>query len=199
MTLLTQDQMYALHVGPGEDVYVVARFIHQDGGKENHPIVHSGMVAKLPLDPIRNPWTKKDEFDFLVEMHSRGGYSGSPATLYIIPHEQVTLAKRRRNIGPQILIMGVMWGHINTPQPVFDPKIEGDDKNTEQFVWLETMIAGVVPAWEIMALINRPDVIAQRSEWEAEMRESNKAALDAMPESEAVTNLETGPGLEGVR
>jgi len=187
MTLLTQDQMYALHVGPGEDCYVVTRFMHQDGGTENHPIVHSGMVAKLPLDPIRNPHTKKDEYDFLVEMHSRSGYSGSPVTLYIIPGEQVTLAKRRRNIGPQLLIMGVMWGHIRTHEPVLDPRL-GGDKRTGEVVAVDTMVAGVVPAWEVMALLNRPDVVAERLEWESEMRESKIAAFDAIPESEVVTD-----------
>src|ERR1035441_9201644 len=51
-TLLTRYELEHLQIGPGEDVYLVARFIHQDGGKENHPIVHGGMVAKLPLDKI---------------------------------------------------------------------------------------------------------------------------------------------------
>ncbi len=188
-SLLSHDDMRRINVGAGDEVYTIARFIHQDGGEKNHPIVHSGMVAKLPLDPIRNPHTKKDEYDFLVETYSRGGYSGSPVTLYITP-EQPVLTRGRRNIGPQILVLGVMWGHIKTFEPVIDPEIEDDDKSTGTVVGLDTMVAGVVPAWEIMNLINRPDAVAQRKEWEEQMRESKKSSMRAMPQSEAVTDSE---------
>jgi hypothetical protein len=97
-----------------------------------------------------------------------------------------------RNVGPQLVIMGVLWGHVNTPQPVIDPNIEGDDKTTDNFVWLETMIGGVVPAWEIMGLINSDRAVQQRIEHEDQMREAKKAAAKALPESEAVLDYEEG-------
>jgi hypothetical protein len=167
-----------LKLGPGEDVFTVSRFIHQDGGEQNHPIVHSGMLAKLPLDPIKNPHTKKFEYDFLVEMHSRGGYSGSPVTLYIMPG-QVKLSKER-NVGPQLLIMGVLWGHVLTQHEVMDPRKDGPKKGTGDFVQLETMIAGVVPAWEIVALLNGDEAVKQRMEYEEQVTKEKHAASEKM-------------------
>lgn len=177
-SLLRRDEMAHLKIGPGEDVYIIARFIHHDGGQRNLPIVHTGMVGMLPLEPIKNPYTDKDEYDFLVETHSRGGYSGSPVNLYILPN-QVDLGIRR-NVGPQILVLGVMWGHINTIHYVTDPKIKGKNKRTGHVVKLDTMVAGVVPAWEIMDLINGERALTERMDSERKIREDRIAAAEAL-------------------
>lgn len=179
--LLQRSEMESLDIGPGEDVYIVARFIHHDGGQRNVPIVHTGIVSMLPLEPIRNPHTKKNEYDFLVETHSRGGYSGSPVTLYIMP-EQVKMGSAR-NVGPQILILGAMWGHFNTFEPVLDPEIKGDDKTTRFVVRSATMVAGVVPSWEILDLMNGERATNDRDQEEQDRIERSIAAT---PDTEAV-------------
>lgn len=162
-SLLSASQMIDLDLGPGDEVFIVGRFIHHDGkAQTNLPILHTGIISMLPLGSIRNPHTKKDESDFLIEVHSRGGYSGSPVFVYAMPADQVNLGSHPRKYGPQLWLLGAMWGHVTTFEPVVDPDIPGDDKRTGTFVRFDTNVAAVVPAWQIAHLMTGNEAAARR-------------------------------------
>jgi len=61
---------------PGDDVFMVGRFVERSGRPHNEVQVRFGNVSMVSEDPIQ---TKAGELvGYLVEMHQRSGFSGSP-------------------------------------------------------------------------------------------------------------------------
>ena len=94
-----------LNIGPGDDVFMIGRFINRDGGQENTPSVRFGNISMMALRGHNAP-------QFIsVEMRSMGGYSGSPAIVYIPPF---ALRPEKSSIGPEsyFFLLGVDRGHV---------------------------------------------------------------------------------------
>jgi hypothetical protein len=66
--------------GPGDEAFVVGRFVNHEGKQQNTPSARFGNVAQMPIDPIRGKRASGyfDQESFLVEVRSIPGYSGSP-------------------------------------------------------------------------------------------------------------------------
>jgi hypothetical protein len=79
-TLLKRYEIDAFRVGPGDDVFVVGRFINSQGTVRNIPSVRFGNIAQMPIEPIEQNrvFGKFQQESFLVEARSISGYSGSP-------------------------------------------------------------------------------------------------------------------------
>jgi hypothetical protein len=77
---VTRDQVKDRTVGPGDEVFMVGRFVNHDGLLVNVPSVRFGHISMMPLG-IRHPDGYSQE-SFAVEMLSRPGYSGSPVWSY---------------------------------------------------------------------------------------------------------------------
>jgi hypothetical protein len=67
-------------LGPGDEVFMIGRFISHDGKLENHPSTRFGNLSMLPA-PIKNEYGLEQE-SFAVDMRSISGYSGSPAFIF---------------------------------------------------------------------------------------------------------------------
>jgi hypothetical protein len=151
---------------PGDEVFTVGRFIGQDGTVENHPLVHTGVIALLPFTLVENPEMHRQELSILVELHSRPGYSGSPVFGYM--SEKIpSLGVERTGIpneDPFVFLLGMQRLLITRVAQLTD--VKGAD--TGQFARIPTGIAAVVPAWEIHKLLKEhPDLIEQRQTDEA--------------------------------
>jgi hypothetical protein len=70
-------------LGPGEDVFMVGRFIDHDGGPINRPAVRFGHISVMP-SPIEQPNGIMADC-YCIDLHSRSGYSGSPVFVYRTP------------------------------------------------------------------------------------------------------------------
>ena len=70
-------------IGPGEDVFMVGRFIDHDGGNVNLPTVRFGNISAMPTLIMQENGKKAPAF--ILDMHSRSGYSGSPVFMYRTP------------------------------------------------------------------------------------------------------------------
>src|SRR5205814_5913498 len=73
-------------IGPGDDVFVVGRFINHEGRQRNHPTARFGCIGQMPLEPIPQDRPHQPPFmqeSYLVEARSIGGYSGSPVFVHI--------------------------------------------------------------------------------------------------------------------
>jgi hypothetical protein len=96
-----------LDIGPGEDAFVVGRFINHEGRQRNLPTARFGCIGQMPWEPIRQDTGFMQE-SFLVEARSIGGYSGSPVFL----HKAFFRSFARRfisNVYPGPYLLGVDW------------------------------------------------------------------------------------------
>jgi hypothetical protein len=157
--LITQDILTALSIGPGDEVFLVGRFINHEGRQQNTPTVRFGNIAMMPIEPVFHP-TMLPQESFLVELRSKSGYSGSPVFVYIPRGTEMdgvgTQVSLGIGIGP--FLLGIEWGHIQDEAEVFTWKVK-----------LDTGMAAVVPAWRLLDLLRAKELIMLREQKEKEL------------------------------
>jgi hypothetical protein len=77
---LTKPDIAEMGIAAGEDVFMVGRFVDHDGAASNVPAVRFGNISVMP-QPLEQPTGAKLE-SFVLDVHSRTGYSGSPVFVY---------------------------------------------------------------------------------------------------------------------
>lgn len=69
-------------IGPGDEVFMIGRYVNQEGQQRNTPVVRHGRIAMTPQEPIVvDGWGP--QYAYMLEMHSTPGFSGSPVYLYV--------------------------------------------------------------------------------------------------------------------
>lgn len=110
--LMTREEAAQRAVGPGEDVFMVGRFVDHDGGESNIPAVRFGHISMSPTK-IKQPTGATLE-SYVLDVHSRTGFSGSAVYVYR------TFGQDLRNLGQMnfgqghqfISILGIHWGQF---------------------------------------------------------------------------------------
>jgi hypothetical protein len=168
------------NIGPGDDVFMLGRFVNQEGRQRNTPVVRFGNISMMPWEEIMHPRAYTVE-SFLVETRSLGGFSGSPVFVYITPTSPRPAAHPAQETGSWLL--GVDWGHL----PIYE-KIK--EKNREEDVpegWVVESNSGqmaVAPAWKLMELLEQEDLVMQRQQTDeaiAKRQQSSSVVLDMYP------------------
>jgi hypothetical protein len=179
---LTNDIIGSLGIGPGDEAFLVGRFISHEGRQQNLPTVRFGCIAQMPWEPIKQD-NGFDQESFLVEIRSIGGYSGSPVFVFIpgfstrtdmpgwypkdIREMTTKYAKGEKfggfmSHGPWLL--GVDWGHILDRESVRDKS--GRPVNPADpllmHVRVNTGMMGAVPAWKLAELLDEGVVAENR-------------------------------------
>ena len=145
-------------LGPGDEVFMIGRFISHDGREKNHPSTRFGNLSMLPA-PIRHPGGY-DQESFAVEMRSISGYSGSPAFIYW-EFGGSQLSGINRPFHKSFLgLLGVDWGHIPMQLPVL--KQNGKPHDDKLYVKSHTSMSGVVPSWHLRELLESAELKGQR-------------------------------------
>ena len=181
-----KDIIEALDIGPGDEVFVVGRFINHEGRQKNLPSARFGHIAQMANEPI--VYRGQQQESFIVEARSIGGYSGSPVFIYIEPKGM--LAGRRVDMsrpppqndggfGPWML--GIDWCHLLDWSPVCDAS--GQPLNAklagpwDQQVKTNTGMMGVIPSWKLMEILELPQIkeIIGRAELEILKKEGPQA------------------------
>lgn len=111
--LLASVQTVTEHaVGPGDDLFMVGRFMDHDGGETNAPAVRFGNLSMMPHGFIKQP-TKASLESYCIDMHSRTGHSGSPVFVYRT-HGNDFRFDREREIKKTafIYVLGIHWGQF---------------------------------------------------------------------------------------
>jgi Trypsin-like peptidase domain len=196
-------------IGYGDDVFLVGRLISQSGRKKNTPAVRSGIIS-LPCDPEEPIKYRGEEHEaFLVECRSVSGFSGSPVFVMtdrlfvddrarrVIEYErkrdgviegpipsgmQITVTSMDRRVGP--LLLGLDFGHLPIRGIVYQK-----NRSTDYEVETNTGIAGVVPAWKIVEVLDTPKLAEDRAKENAGLKKKleglpNTFVLDAAKEFE---------------
>lgn len=158
-------------IGPGDDIFMVGRFIGQDGRQRNLPTVRFGIISRMNGEPIPDEYGI-DQDTFLVEMRSLAGYSGSPVFVQItpgLPRPPLFRTPPEKNRiyrfiehGPWLL--GVDWCHFPDYKQVQKSDEYGKLEPVQPAQWVEagTGMAGVIPAWRIQEILDSPELIMQR-------------------------------------
>jgi hypothetical protein len=192
----TKDRCENLKVGPGDDVFVVGRFISREGKQKNLPSVRFGSIAQMPGDPIMSDGFPQESY--LVEARSIPGYSGSPVFLQIpaglpnfsnIPPEiwkQLTSYNEVRSalpipVGPWLL--GIDFCHIFGKEKVFST-LTGKPVSTDWHVRSNSGMMGVIPVWKLEELLETSEMktvleAAKKRARDDRAKNSDQVSLDA--------------------
>jgi hypothetical protein len=145
-------------LGPGDEVFMIGRFISNDGKLKNHPSTRFGNLSMLPA-PIKNEYDS-DQESFAVDMRSISGYSGSPAFIFWEFGGSHLQGVNRTFEKSFLGLLGVDWGHIHLRLPVLNK--DGESLPDRFHVRSHTSMSGVVPAWHLRDLLNSPGLQEQR-------------------------------------
>ena len=189
-----------VHYGPGDDCFMVGRFVTHAGTQKNLPTARFGNISMMPLEKIRHRGVDVDAF--LVETRSQAGYSGSPVFVYRqkttikVPIREPSAYKRAvREIELtakeqyDIRLLGIDCAHLPNWAQIKDkyrdqhPQLPPDAR-----VELGTGMLVVVPAWKLTELLNREDVRGVR-EAEAEREETVEDVATAESQGQATADL----------
>jgi hypothetical protein len=160
---VTKELIDGTRIGPGDEVFLVGRFMDHQGLQCNTPSVRFGNISMMPGEPVRRSDQSKQE-SFLVDLRSLSGYSGSPAFVYISPAE---LPYRRVKPGAEIYgcgpwLLGVDWGHLPNWLDLVYKSDKGSKHPDGLGVASNAGMAGIVPAWKLTELLHSEDLERQR-------------------------------------
>lgn len=198
-TFLDRESIDVYKIGYGDDVFLMGRLITQSGVEKNTPVMRSGLISLMADKQELIRYRGRDNEAFLVECRSISGFSGSPVFVmsdrgyhgedaikvselrnrkagYKQPDRStgmvLTPVAFNMTVGP--FLLGIDFGHL----PHWDDVYNGKRK-TEYRAQSNTGIAGVVPSWKIMDVLNTPKFVEER-----ESEESNlKKTLEDKPDS----------------
>jgi hypothetical protein len=164
-TLLKRHEIAQFNIGPGDDAFVVGRFVNAQGKLKNIPSVRFGNIAQMPIEPIEQDrvFGKFQQESFLVEARSISGYSGSP--VFLILHATQSRQQEGMRLHTDVFrLLGVQWGYILDSESVRDSS--GRPVNTGLHVTMNTGMMGVVPAWKLSDLLRRDEIMAAKKQVE---------------------------------
>lgn len=166
----------------GDDVFMVGRFIDFDGHETNKPALRFGAISMIEA-PVRQP-TSYEGRSYIVDMHSRSGFSGSPVYVYRpggimqLPFK-LTNTDLPKLTGPkpshrtwgmgnntEVRLLGVQWGQF--PEE-WEIRGEAETAAPEASLIREgayvrgfSGMSCVVPASDILLVLNAPKLVEQR-------------------------------------
>ena len=181
-----QEEAIQARFGPGDDVFMVGRFVDIDAQQTNVPAARFGNIS-TPIVPIEEPNGHVGDC-YILDMHSRTGYSGSPVFIYRTPGNSLDWALTGEPIDMsrgELALLGIHCGQFPEELPIKKRLKEIDEasgeKEFEEYIQGMSGMTIVVPAWHLKALLARNDLATQRREVE-EMRAKSKKQAKPLPE-----------------
>jgi len=167
-----------LEIGPGEDVFMVGRFIDHDGKDANIPSVRFGNISTLP-QPIEQPSGSTNNKSFILDLHSRTGYSGSPVFVYRTPGSDLTTHHIMAGpAGHFVLFLGLHWGQFPEAWEIKEGKapdthaapVSGNDRYIKGMSGMTL----AVPAWDILEFLQMPQFELERKRELEDLRKTGR-------------------------
>lgn len=196
---LDRESIAIYKIGYGDDVFLVGRLVWQSGVQKNTPVVRFGTIALMADrdEPIK--YRDRSQEAFLIECRSISGFSGSPVFLMsdrvyrgeeavkvdalrgrksAFERREGTIKMVSNNtpvmidgtVGP--LLVGIDFGHLPYWDEVWEKK-RTPPRRTDYQSCSNTGIAGVVPSWKIMDVLNTPILVEERQKGDEELRKGN--------------------------
>jgi hypothetical protein len=160
--LVTKEWSGELSVGPGDDVFMIGRYSGHEGRMRNLPTVRFGHISMMPHEPIETDSGPAEAY--LVEVHSIPGYSGSPVLLNLasplgLREMEPSKFPLRSGmaIGAPYWLLGINFVYFTGSAE--KRQLDGSVLTLP----LNTGMAGVVPAWKILEVLNYQKLRRQRA------------------------------------
>lgn len=152
-------------IGPGEDVFMVGRFVDYDGGPTNRPSVRFGNISMMDVPIVQQGATMRP--CFVLDMHSRSGYSGSPVFVYRTPGSVFPAPDGKVWQGGHVMrLLGIHCGQFAEYWELTDAS---QDTAAESFLLLEehqvkgwSGMTTVVPWYAISDVLNSRPLVEKR-------------------------------------
>lgn len=172
-SLMTEELIAKHSIGLGDDIFTVGLHVHHAGGVQNVPIVRTGIIAMMPLEPIYDARKDDTHIAYLAELRSIGGLSGSP--VYV-------LVDRFRLVNPNLDedidwkwgLLGIVRGHHKLPKSF----VEEIEANADDLTGIDIApnaigtgeslnmgIALITPAQFIWRLLMNDEMDRHRKQW----------------------------------
>jgi hypothetical protein len=201
-------------VAVGDDVFMAGLFLDHDGGAVNVPSSRFGNISVLPTphSKISQP-TGLEAPVYVVDMHSRSGFSGSPVFIYRTPGQdlttpiqmqlRVTIDRDRMSRHPLhsddvritadtiFMFLGIHFGQFAEEWERGDASENSPEIRRRGLIDDGTYVKGwsgmttVIPAWDIINVLeNVPELVAMRNERDTERRKRSRSQRTAKKTSE---------------
>jgi hypothetical protein len=169
---MTRWAIEQLHIGPGEEVFQVGRFINHEGRQQNLPTVRCGTIAMMPHEPIMLHTGHKQEC-YLVETRTKPGYSGSPVFLQLNFYRSTESGFLVPDTKWKPALLGIAQGILTDAGLVHDEKTQKPwhTDGYKKYIRENTGLEVVIPAWRLVDLLNMPQVVAHREKFDIELSE----------------------------
>ena len=172
--IVTPDYVEAEKIGPGDDVFMIGRFIDYDGVEVNRPAMRFGNISIIDA-PVKQ-LTGYSGQSIVVDMHSRTGHSGSPVFVYRTAGS-LFAEKGQWVTGHTMKLLGIHWGQFpelwELKEGVKEPESEAALITEGKYVKGLSGMTCVCPAWAILEVLNMPRL--------REIRERNDRQLEKQP------------------
>lgn len=150
-------------IGIGDELFSVGLFTKRKGSKQNIPIVRTGIISAMPIEPFFNEFGEEC-YLFLAELRSISGLSGCPVFVYIhkpsrlyVPDE----SEESRN-DFEIYLLGILRGHWDDKH--FKDTELLENKSEKLSEPLNTGIATITPAKYILDFLDSPPMAKLRED-----------------------------------
>jgi hypothetical protein len=179
-----QENLERAKLGPGDDVFMVGRFVDHDGGAVNRPAARFGNISVMP-SPIEQPNGKMAD-SYCIDLHSRSGYSGSPVFVYRTPGgwdlSSPTLELTADTVvlteGPKYLaLLGIHFAQFPEKWELARPDLIKTESSAVPLIREGAYVKGlsgmtcVLPAWCIYEVLDMPNLKQPREAAEAQLEE----------------------------
>jgi hypothetical protein len=166
--LLTKEDVADLGIWSGADVFMIGRFVDHDGRSTNQPSTRFGNISVMPVAGIKQPTNATLE-SYVLDVHSRTGYSGSPTFVYRTPGSDLRMSSFVTGPGANFVkMLDIHWGQFPekwklTATGKVKPST-GKAKSASQprrFIG-EAEIEGLsgmtcaIPSWALLELLDHP-------------------------------------------
>jgi len=193
-------------IGVGEDVFMIGLFIDHDGIATNVPSARFGNVSMLPNSKatIEQPTGYRGE-SYIVDMHSRTGFSGSPVFAYRTFGSDLTETGGHRfddllidnlnqrlhsgspfsgklKTAPLFQLIGIHWGQFPERWELRERSALKEAYRKDLIVegaYVEGMsgMTCVIPAWQIMEVFDMAELKGPREAFFAASAERLKRRM----------------------
>ena len=184
-------EVEAEQIGPGDD-FMIGRFVDIEQKTTNIPAVRFGNISTPPV-AIKQETGYKDGACYCIDMHSRGGYSGSPVFFYRTPGntlEWMLTGQPLTLTNARCAFLGIHIGQFPEEMAIKrkekkKPKREESlsEKSYEEYIEGMSGMTCVVPAWRVQRLLEtHPELLFKRDMVE-NMRLKKRKPASPAPES----------------
>jgi hypothetical protein len=165
-TGITQAESKDNFFGPGDDVFMIGRFIDHDGGQTNMPAVRFGNISTRPA-PLQGTSNSDGSVEyFCLDMHSRSGFSGAAVFCYRTTGSNIEDAfTGTTTYSPTVLrLLGIHCGQFPEEMEL----VEQD--GTKRSITGYSGMTYVLPAWKIVELLNTAEFSRLRGITESQQK-----------------------------